>query len=109
MSVNRNHIERPPTLPGRFIQHDILEEHGLTQEQLAQRLRVSRLTVNELVKGRRAVTAIMALRLERLTGQSAGYWLALQKAVDLWEARKSQESHVLEEIEPLIAPNKVAD
>ncbi|GAA4246958.1 HigA family addiction module antidote protein [Azospirillum formosense] len=101
MSVDRRPLERRPTPPGRFIQHDILDEHGLTQEQLAQRLRVSRLTVNELVKGKRALTASMALRLGRLTGQSPDYWLALQRAVDLWDARQDPDNQIVEEIEPL--------
>ncbi|MBK4722746.1 HigA family addiction module antidote protein [Azospirillum sp. YIM DDC1] len=94
-------MERRPTPPGRFIQSDILEEYGLTQDQLAQRLRVSRLTVNELVKGKRALTASMALRLGRLTGQSPDYWLALQRAIDLWDAQEEVDNRTIEEIEPL--------
>lgn len=101
MSVDRRPLERRPTPPGRFIQSDILEEYGLTQDQLAQRLRVSRLTVNELVKGRRALTASMALRLGRLTGQSPDYWLALQRAIDLWDAQEEVDNRTIEEIEPL--------
>ncbi|WP_247891299.1 HigA family addiction module antitoxin [Azospirillum aestuarii] len=101
MSVDRRPLERRPTPPGRFIQSDILEEYGLTQDQLAQRLRVSRLTVNELVKGKRALTASMALRLGRLTGQSPDYWLALQRAIDLWDAQEEVDNRTIEEIEPL--------
>lgn len=103
MSVDCRPLERRPTPPGRFIQHDILDEYGLTQDQLAQRLRVSRLTVNELVKGKRALTASMALRLSRLTGQSVEYWLNLQQAVEIWVAREDSDNRIVNEIEPLDA------
>jgi addiction module HigA family antidote len=101
MSVDRRPLERRPTPPGRFIQNDILEEYGLTQDQLAQRLRVSRLTINELVNGKRVLTASMALRLSQLTGQSMEYWLNLQQAVDIWDARTAADSEAMNEIEPL--------
>ncbi|WP_247888865.1 HigA family addiction module antitoxin [Azospirillum brasilense] len=102
-------MERRPTHPGRFIQQDILEEYSLTQDQLAQRLRVSRLTINELVNGKRALSAPMAIRLARLTGQSPEFWLGLQRAVDLWEAWNAPDSSVLEEIQPLYEPESGDD
>jgi addiction module HigA family antidote len=92
--------KRRPTLPGEFIREDVLEEHNLTQDELARRLGVSRLTVNELVNDRRAITPEMALRLGKLTGQTPEYWLNLQRRLDLWEARRSL-GRALNEIEPL--------
>lgn len=64
-----------------------MEEGGTTQERLASILKVSRLTVNQLVNGRRAVTAEMALRLARAFSTSVEFWLNLQRAVDIHQAR----------------------
>lgn len=101
MSCDQLTTVRRPTLPGRFIQSDILDEYGLTQDQLAKRLGVSRLTVNELVRGRRAITANMALRLARLTGQDPDFWLSLQKIVDLWDAMNGDDRENILAVEPL--------
>lgn len=53
---------------------------------LAKRLGVSRQPVNEVVRERRAVSMEMAMRLGRLFGTSAEYWLNLQRNVDMWES-----------------------
>lgn len=53
---------------------------------LAKRLGVSRQSVNEVVRERRAVSMEMAMRLGRLFGTSAEYWLNLQRNVDMWES-----------------------
>ena len=65
----------------------VMEAHDLTQFALAGLLRVSRLTVNQISTGRRRITPDMALRLERLTGQSAWSWLRMQGEIDLERAR----------------------
>jgi addiction module HigA family antidote len=64
-----------------------LDANGLTQDHLADALRVSRLTVNQLVNEKRSITPDMAVRLEKLTGISASHWLTLQQNYDLWWAR----------------------
>jgi addiction module HigA family antidote len=89
-----------PTSPATFIREDILEEFDLTQEELAKALRVSRRTVNQLVNGKRGVSAEMALRLGRLTCTTAEFWLNAQRGVDLWDARRELEAE-LALIEPL--------
>src|SRR5712691_8139092 len=53
-----------PITPGRFLREKVLAPDGLTQEQLARAMGVSRLTVNEIINDRRTITAEMALRLE---------------------------------------------
>ena len=78
----------PPASPGRFIHRDILKAHGLSQQTLADRLGVSRKTINELVVGKRGISADMAIRLERLTGQSAMFWLNLQSQFELSKAQQ---------------------
>ncbi|NKQ36553.1 MAG: HigA family addiction module antidote protein [Chloroflexi bacterium] len=81
--------ENRPTHPGEFIREDILAEFGLTQAQLAEKLGVSRRTINQLVNEKRGITADMALRLAKFTNTSPQLWLNLQQAVDLWDAYHS--------------------
>lgn len=62
----------------------------VTQQELADCMNVSRLSVNELLNDKRNLTADMALRLERVFGgdPEARWWLQAQSAHDLWEVRK---------------------
>jgi addiction module HigA family antidote len=64
-------------------------DHGLTVAGLAQSLGVSRQSVNELLRGRRALSPEMALRLSCLFGNTADFWLNAQRAVDLWDAAQT--------------------
>jgi antitoxin HigA-1 len=75
-----------PIHPGEMLREDFLPEYGLTVSRLAAALCVSRQTVNEVLRERRAVSPEMALRLSRLFGNSAEFWLNAQRAVDLWDA-----------------------
>jgi antitoxin HigA-1 len=78
-----------PVHPGEFLREDFLPDYGLTVNTLAKALGVSRQTVNELIRERRALSAEMALRLARLFGNSPEFWMNAQKAFDLWKAAKS--------------------
>ena len=57
--------------------------------------------MNEIVNGKRAVTPDTALRLAKLTGTTAGFWLNLQQAVDLWDALHSEQAEELKPIKPV--------
>lgn len=89
-----------PTHPGEMLREDFLPDYGLTVASLARALEVSRQTVNELLRERRAVSPEMALRLARLFGNSAELWLNAQRAVDLWDAQQAIGAKV-ERIKPL--------
>ena len=78
-----------PTHPGAMLREDFLADYGLTVSGLAEALGVSRQTMNELLRGRRAGSPEMALRLSRLFGNSAEFWLNAQRAVDLWDAARA--------------------
>ena len=84
-------FEVRPVGPGEVLREHFLERLCLTQEQLAEALKVSRLSVNQIVNGRRGVTAEMALRLSRVTSTTPDFWLNLQREVDLYEARSKLE------------------
>ncbi len=101
MSIpNNRQLKRPPTHPGEFLREDFLPDYGLTVSGLANALGVSRQTVNELLRERRSVSPEMALRLSRLFGNSAEFWLNLQRNVDLWEAENAIKEDV-KRIQPL--------
>ena len=83
-----------PTHPGEMLREDFLPEYGLTVAGLAGSLGVSRQTINDLLRERRAVSPEMALRLARLFGNSPEFWLNAQRAVDLWDAAKALKKRV---------------
>ena len=89
-----------PTHPGTLLREDFLPDYRLTVSGLAEALGVSRQTVNELLRGRRAVSPEMALRLSRLFRNSPEFWLNAQRAVDLWDAARAIKTQV-ERIKPL--------
>ena len=91
-----------PTHPGEMIREDFLPDYGLTVTRFAKALGVSRQTVNELLRERRAVSPSMALCLSRLFGTSPEFWLNAQRAVDLWDATRSIKKKI-ERITPLNA------
>ena len=101
MSVpNTRQMKRRPTHPGEMLREDFMPDYGLTVAGLAESVGVSRQSVNELLRGRRAVSPGMALRLARLFGNSAEFWLNAQRAVDLWDATQAIGNDMLR-IKPL--------
>ena len=92
---------RPPTHPGEMLLEEFLKPLGLTQTELAERLDVSYPRVNELVHGKRDMTPDTALRLERLLGVEAQFWLNLQLAWDLYHATHSPAARRIQQIKPL--------
>ena len=91
-----------PTHPGEMLREDFLPDYRLTVSSFAKALGVSRQTVNELLRERRAVSPEMALRLSRLFGNSPEFWLDAQRAVDLWEAARNIKGKI-NHISPLNA------
>lgn len=89
-----------PTHPGEMLREDFLPDYDLTVAGLAEAVGVSRQTVNELLRGRRAVSPEMALRLARLFGNRPEFWLNAQRAVDLWDAAQAIKAEV-KRIRPL--------
>jgi addiction module HigA family antidote len=103
MSIPNNRQRRVrPTHPGEMLREDFLPDYGLTISSFAKALGVSRQSVNELLRERRAVSPEMALRLSRLFGNTPEFWLNAQRAIDLWEAERKIKTKV-ERILPLDA------
>jgi addiction module HigA family antidote len=76
--------------PGQILLTEFMQPLGLTAYRLAKDLHVSIPRVNDLVRGKRAITADTALRLATYFGTSAEFWLGMQSDYDLWIAAKDR-------------------
>src|SRR5271169_6163448 len=99
--VTRLPKNRAPTHPGEMLLEEFLKPLGITQSDFAVRLGVSFPRLNEIVKGRRGVTPDTALRLAKVLGMSAEFWLGLQLDWDLWNAMQSKAYGQIEQLEPV--------
>jgi len=93
----------PPTHPGTMLVEEFLKPLGMSQVELADRIGVSFPRVNELVHGKRGMTPDTALRLERLFGMEAQFWLNLQLTWDLYHAGRSPAAKAIRKIRRLPA------
>jgi addiction module HigA family antidote len=91
----------PPTSPGEMLLEEFLKPLGISQSAFAVRLGVSFPRLNEIIRGKRSVTPDTALRLARVLGMSADFWLGLQQDWDLWHAMRSEEAKSIAELEPI--------
>lgn len=92
---------RPPTHPGEMLREEFLVPLEITQTELASRLGVSFPRLNEVIRGKRGVTPDTALRLERVLGMPAEFWLGLQQDWDLWHAMRGANAAEIARLEPL--------
>jgi addiction module HigA family antidote len=92
-----------PIHPGEVLLHDFLEPFGLSQYRLAHDINVPARRVNEIVHGKRAVSADTALRLARYFGTSDRFWLNLQARFDL-EVQRDVLGKRLEREVAVLAP-----
>ena len=92
-----------PIHPGAVLRADFLVPLGMSVYALAAALGVPRTRVNDIVRGRRAITAETALRLARFFGTSAAFWLGLQAQHDLEAARRAHGRTILRSVKPRAA------
>ena len=91
----------PPTHPGEMLLEEFLKPLGISQAAFARRLGVPYSRLRGIIRARSIVTAEMALRLARVTGMTAEFWLGLQQDWDLWHAARSRKAAAIESLEPL--------
>ena len=91
---------RPPTHPGEVLLEEFLVPLGLSQRDLADAVHLPYQRVNEIVNGKRGITASTALRLGKFFNMTPEFWLNFQLRWDLYHAEK-KESKSLDEIQPL--------
>jgi addiction module HigA family antidote len=105
----RSRIDGRPVHPGRILFESWMHPLDLSQNELARIMGVSARRVNEIVHGRRAITADSAVRLAKATGMTAHYWLALQSdyEIELVLARGGAPRHVAPRTPPLTEDEKL--
>ena len=96
--------DRPPTHPGEMLLEEFLKPLDISQSKFAVRLGVSFPRLNEIIRGKRAVTPDTALRLAQVLGMSADFWLGLQLDWDLWHAMRDEKTVEINQLEPLLQP-----
>lgn len=90
----------PPVHPGKYLREELLKPLAITPYALAQKLKVPRTRIERLAREETGVTPDTALRLARLFGISAEFWMNMQAAYDL-EVAEEASAKALAEIEPL--------
>lgn len=95
----RNTMVREPTHPGIFLKEDYMAPLGLSQAKIAKLLHVNKRTIHELCTKKRGISALMALKLEKLFGIEAQFWLNAQNSYDIWLARQKSKKIVIQEFQ----------
>jgi len=93
-------IDIPPIHPGEHLA-EYLDEYGISQYRLAHSIHVPPRRINEIVHGKRRITADTALRLGRFFGVAAQFWLNLQTGYDLDVAQQEVGTEIESGIEPM--------
>jgi addiction module HigA family antidote len=88
---------------------EFLKPLGISQSAFAVRLGISFPRLNEIIRGKRTVTPDTALRLARVLGMSAEFWLGLQQDWGLWHARRGEKAARIATLRPLHLPKRVQD
>ncbi len=89
----------PPIHPGEILMKEFLEPMGITQYRLAKDINVAPRRVNEIVHGKRAITADTALRLSRYFETSERFWMNLQTRYDLLVAEQELGKRIKAEVD----------
>ncbi|MHB8449284.1 MAG: HigA family addiction module antitoxin [Mycobacteriales bacterium] len=100
MTTTSRYAAYPPVHPGEVLLTDYLEPLGVTQHRLAVALGVPPRRINEIVHGKRGITADTALRLARFFGTSERFWINLQSRYEI-EVERDRLVGTLDKIEPL--------
>lgn len=93
-------VKIPPIHPGEILFEEFLEPMGVSQNRLAVSIGVPPRRINEIVHGKRRITADTALRLGRFFGTSGQFWINLQSRYDL-ETELDALGDELDQIQPL--------
>ena len=94
--------KRPPTHPGEMLHEEFLVPMEIDARQLAESIRVSPRSIEEIISDQKSITPSIALRLAKYFGMSADFWMNLQLRWDLYQTQKA-ESKDLEAIRPHVA------
>lgn len=95
----------PPLHPGEVLMEEFLKPMGISQHRLAIHMRVSPQKINDIVRGKRNITADTALRLSIVLGTTPEFWLGLQNDYDLETAIEALGDRLQKEVTPLENPS----
>ena len=79
----------PPVHPGEILREDYINEHDLTISEVAKGLGITRANLSAIVNGRAGISPEMAVKLAEAFGNTAQFWVNLQKNYELWHAERS--------------------
>jgi len=82
---------REPTSAGEMLIEEFLKPLGMTQSTAAERMKMPLQRLNEIINGKRGITADTALRLAELLGTTSEFWMNLQVSRDLYKATRRRE------------------
>lgn len=91
----------PPLHPGKVQLEEFIRPLGISQHRLALHMRVSPQKINDIVRGKRGITADTALRLSIVLGTTPEFWMGLQNDYDLETASEALGSRLRQEVTPL--------
>ena len=97
-----------PVHPGEVLQEDFLKPMGITQYRLAKDIHVPPRRINEIILGKRGISADTALRLARYFGTSQEVWINLQARYELETAKQEEGELIIKTIRPLQAIAAIA-
>ena len=89
--------------PGTVLLHDFIEAMGITSYRVAKHIGIQQRRIDEICAGERCITADTALRLGRLFGMDAQFWMNLQAQYDLETAEQELHDRIEQEVTPLAA------
>ena len=90
----------PPIHPGEILVKEFLDPLGISQYRLAKDIGVTPRRINEIVHGRRAISADTALRLGHFFKMEAQFWLNLQSRYDMEVTREQLQDKIKKEVRP---------
>jgi addiction module HigA family antidote len=91
-------VQRVTTHPGEMLQEEFMAPLSISQNRLASDLRVPPGRINQIIKGKRAITSDTALRLAKYFGNSPEFWMNLQTMHDLSKTRMEHGKKIEEEV-----------
>lgn len=101
MSRQERHL--PPIHPGEILREESLQPAGISQSELARKIRAHPRRINGIVNEKRGVSADTALRLAAFFGNSSEFWLGLQADYDLEVAMDEAGGRIQRDVQPMRA------
>jgi addiction module HigA family antidote len=95
--------KHPPVHPGEILNEEFILPMGIMQYRLAKDLSVPPPRINEIVRGKRGISAVTAIRLSVYFGTSPNFWMSLQSRYELEVERDRHEVEIKREIKPVAA------